>query len=1585
MSPGQKVIVMSLIDQSNRRDIAAAVAQATQQIEGSDEALATSFVRQYYADLTEDDFAERRPEEWAAMAQRHLAYGRQRRLAETIVHVDRPDVAGHGVLCVVTDDAPFLVDTVRLVLERFGLSIYSMVHPMLNVTRNGDGQLVGAEEGLCKEAWTQIEIERCTAEVATDLALQVRLAIERVHLAVNDFAAMKDMARRVSEDMAANPGLGHTATESDQVSKLLIWLVKKHFVFLGAASYDLVAGDLLIKRESSLGLLRDATVADPVFAATDFLVSIVRADAEIELERRTRPVCIAVRRIGPQGQVVGEERFVGLFAASAYRAPVGTIPLIRERIAWVESRSKTDPSGYVGRTLHNVLETFPRDELFEIRREELAEVVAEIMALQDRSTVRVVELRSPESGWQTLAVYLPRNRMTAELPRRVAQHISFLMGATGVEFDSLVTSSPLARIKVEIRRTDAVTRADLDRLTLEVDQFTQRWDDQLRASLLNELGEEQADLLVSKYAGALPADYVSVTAAPTAVQDLLLIDEMLTSGESTATRIVNPGGEATNERRFRLYRRNSPITLAEMLPLLDQLGLQAIDERPFVLAIGADSVSVYDVGVRLIGTTELPHQISAELQRTFLHLLNGSIESDGLNRLVLGAGLSGRHVEILRAYTKYLRQISFPFSQAYIEATLAKHPAVARLMIQLFVARFQTTDELIPDPQTKTAMVEIRNDIDRALGAIPSLDEDRICRAFLQLINATVRTNALRVGDDGEKLAVIAFKFDPKSVPDLPLPRPMFEIWVSSPRVEGVHLRGGRIARGGIRWSDRREDFRTEVLGLMKAQMVKNSVIVPVGAKGGFVVKRPPSDPDALRQEVLACYSEFIAGLLDLTDNLIDGSVVPPPNTLRYDADDPYLVVAADKGTATFSDVANRISERYDFWLGDAFASGGSVGYDHKVMGITARGAWESVRRHAQTLGKNADRDPLTIIGVGDMSGDVFGNGLLRSNRLQLVAAFDHRHVFLDPDPDPARSFDERQRLFNLPRSSWADYDASLISAGGGVFARSEKSISLSPQVRRRLGVDASSLTPNELMAVILRSPVDILWNGGIGTYVKASTESHADVGDRANDAIRINGNEMRCRIVGEGGNLGFTQRGRVEYALNGGLINTDAIDNSAGVDCSDHEVNIKILLNACVQRGELTVLDRNTLLASMTEEVGELVLDDNRAQTLALAIARRQSVSMVNVHTRYLNALETEGWLNRGLEFLPTDRQLAERQAAGQGLTTPEFAVLLAYTKNANLVEILATDLPDDPYFNRDLVAYFPTAMRDRYRDEILGHQLHREIVATQLVNQMVNLSGISFDHRMTEQTGASVVDITRAWVVARDVAGLQQIWNEIELLDGDVKLDGQLELLLEARRMVERGVLWLLRHRRPPIDLLATTAEFIVPMQALSTQYDEVVRGQLAATVHSVWAGQLAAGVPESLAERASSWPLLHTAYDVIDIAERHHRDPVDIAGTYWHLFEALDVLWLWDGIGALPRSTRWETQARSALRDDLLAGLASLTEDVLRSGVSVDDWLAVNERSVGRVAAMFNEVRRSDMFDITTLTVGLRQLSNLALTTS
>jgi len=1104
------------------------------------------------------------------------------------------------------------------------------------------------------------------------------------------------------------------------------------------------------------------------------------------------------------------------------------------------------------------------------------------------------------------------------------------------------------------------------------------WVAATREALAAAMGEAPAAGLLDRLLPVVPAGYDELNWPSSAVVDLPIVDRLATVDDDNAveTAMLHFSEATGNEWRFRVYHAGSAVPIADLLPLLDHLGFRAIDERAFRFQLGERTVWLHDVGVQIPDDVELTAAAQAEVQRAFAAEFNNTVEVDGLNRLVLRAGLTARQVELLRAYARYLRQIGFPFSQQYIETTLVRHAGIATQLIHFFTARFT------PDSADRTAEANVaRTAIIEALDGVPSLDDDRTLRALLALIEATVRTNAFRAGPNAGYRDVIAFKFDTSKVPDLPLPRPLYEIWVCSPRVEGVHLRNGRIARGGIRWSDRREDFRTEVLGLVKAQIIKNAVIVPTGAKGGFVLKRPPAGPDAFRAEGVACYRQFIAGLLDLTDNIVGDEIVPPPETVRLDGDDPYLVVAADKGTASFSDIANGIAADYNFWLGDAFASGGSVGYDHKAMGITARGAWESVRRHAAVIGKDVDRDELSVVGIGDMSGDVFGNGLLRSPHVKLIAAFDHRHIFIDPSPDPAMSFAERRRLFELPRSNWSDYDVGLISAGGGVYPRTLKTIDLSPEARRRLGTDRTSMAPHELVSVILRAPVDLLWNGGIGTYVKGAGETHTDVGDRANDGLRVNGIELRCKMVGEGGNLGFTQRGRVEYALAGGLIYTDAIDNSAGVDCSDHEVNIKIALGAAVASGALTVEQRNVVLAEMTDEVGELVLDDNRAQTLALAIARRQALPMVNVHSRYLTLMESEGWLNRALEFLPTDRQIAERQAAGTGLTTPEFAVLLSYTKAANVAEMERSDLPDDSYLEPDLVRYFPQRLRREFHDQILGHRLRREIVATQVCNQLVNLSGISFDHRLSEETGLGVVEITRAWVAVRDIFGLVDLWEQVDALGGLVKLDAQLELFLELRTMSERAVMWLLRHRKAPIDIGAAVAEFQSGIAALSLGLEGQMRGRMREEAFALEAGRLAANVPEALAQRSVLWPLLHTGFDVVDLAERTKQPLHSVAGVYWEVFEQLDLGWLWDAIGKLPRSNRWQNQARSALRDDLLAALADLAEDAILAG-SVADWMEASERMIARARTLFTDIRRVDTHDLTTLSVALRQLRNLAL---
>jgi glutamate dehydrogenase len=1537
-----------------------------------DDPLLVRFLPLYYSELPADDVDDRKLDDIYAVAVAHLALGRVRGPGACVARVLSPDrerdgwQSQHSVLLVVTDDMPFLVDTMRMVLERRGLRIHLLVHPMLRAVRDEQHRLIdvapdSADADGPLEAWTQIEIDRTDGATAAAVEADILRAVDDVQRAVDDFDAMRGR-------MEALAG----------IDPILPWLADGQFVFLGAADYDVTDdGVLTLRAGSELGLGGDdGRASDPRPMRLRRAVTIARTDDESRVFRDERLTVVTVDEPGVQ------HRFVGLLATNAYRTSVLAIPGIGAAVSDALDLSPARLHAHTGRATRTVLEGLPRAMVLEMEPTALARLTSAIVGLQERQLVRVFAVREPVGPWVTVLVYLPRDRFTAELPERVADTVAAAYGAGRRTFESDIGVSTLARIAVSARCGSSRPVVDLDALERAIDELSTSWSDRLRTALVSEVGEERARDLFDRVGSSAPPAYIAAVAPERAIRDIRRIADLVAGDDELTTALGRDVDAPAGEWRFRVYRRGAPAALSELLPLLDQLGVQALDERPYTFRLGTERVYLYDIGVRVGENTALDEQRQAAVQEAFRQLVAGAIESDWFNGLVLRAGLNAREVEIVRCYGKYLRQIGFGFSQRYIEDTLAAHPALVADLVALFHVRFDPADGAGPvDTVRRAAAAAVVERITDALDDIPSLDDDRICRAFLTLINATVRTNYYR----GRH--AIAVKLDPEAIPDLPAPRPKYEIWVCGPRVEGVHLRGGPIARGGLRWSDRREDFRTEVLGLMKAQMVKNAVIVPTGAKGGFVVKRPPSDADELRTEVVDCYRVFVSGMLDLTDNVVGATeqrVVHPPDTVIHDGDDTYLVVAADKGTATFSDIANEISLEHGYWLGDAFASGGSTGYDHKAMGITARGAWESVRRHASVLGKDADRDPLTAVGIGDMSGDVFGNGMLRSRALRLVAAFDHRHVFVDPDPDPEVSFEERARLFALPRSSWADYDAAKLSVGGGVYPRTLKSIELSPQARAVLGAPDRPLTPNEVVSVVLRAPVDLLWNGGIGTYVKASGETNADVGDRANDGVRVSGGDLRCRMIGEGGNLGLTQLGRVEYALTGGLVYTDAIDNSAGVDCSDHEVNIKILLDGVVDAGELTIKQRNDLLASMTDDVTHLVLADNEAQTLALLIARRQALPMVNVHARYIDLLEIEGWLDRGLEFLPTDKQIAERQASGAGLQAPEFAVLIAYTKNANVAAVVRSDLPDVSVLEGDLLDYFPPVLQERYVEAIRQHPLRREIIATRLVNEMVNLSGISFDHRMTEDTGASVVDVTRAWVVAREVLDFPQRWAEIDALTGQVPLDIQLDLFLDCRRMAERAALWLLRHRRPPIDVAAAVEQFTPGLTELAASLEPALMGRMAEIVGSVEASRLTAGVPEQLAERATVWPLMHTGFDLVELAAAHGMGVTRMATIEWTMFDRLDLWWLWDGIGGLPRSDRWQTQARSALRDDMLTALGELTETVVDSaGGSVDDWLGANERAVARAQAMFTEIRRSETFDMTNLSVALRQLRNLSLT--
>jgi glutamate dehydrogenase len=1541
-----------------------------------DDQLLQPFLGAYYRDVPSGDADSRRLHAAYAAAVVHLQLGRIRRSGETLVALLSPDAERDGwesertILMFVTNDVAFLVDSVRMVLDRYELGIHLLIHPMLSVRRNDRDELIDVDSPDGRvEAWTLIELDRCPPDQRSQLESDVRAVIDDVHSVVDDFPAMQQRLLDIA---------GH--------NHLLRWLADENFVFLASAIYERSADGsetrLQLVPGSALGHYRsrrlDPERIDPPALAGDGPLVIARTDAVAPVHRPARMTSLAVRVPGTTQEI----RFVGLLGSAAYRESVFAIPVISEQAHEVISRVGASVESHTGRVVRNVIETLPRDVVFEVGVDRLTELVAAISGLQERRIVRVFDVSEPVGPWTTVLVYVPQSRFVAGLPELVAALVSEFYGGEIRDLETLVGASSLARISMTVRSS---TLSNTTRLVAAIDRASRPWGERARDALVGLLGEAEGNRVWSVVGATVPGDYEARVRPEVAAGDLVHVAALLTGTDEIATSFGRAVDVADGEWRFRVFLRDRPTTIAELVPVLEHLGLSPLDEHPSVFVGESGVVHLNDIGVRLPADaiTDAQH---AEVQRAFVDLMSGAIERDGLNRLVLAAGLNRRQISMLRVYTRYLRQASIPFSPSYVEQALVRHPDIARGLAELFDTKFDPGRvELTPPSARSAAVARCRSDLHVQLDAVPSLDDDRICRSFLTLIDATDRTNAFR------KRPEVSVKLRPHAVGFLPEPRPEFEIFVCSPFVEGVHLRGGRISRGGLRWSDRPEDLRTEVLGLVKAQMVKNAVIVPTGAKGGFVIKSStvdPADRDGMRTEGIDRYSRFIRAMLDITDNVVGDRVVHPPDCVIYDHDDSYLVVAADKGTATFSDIANEIAAEYDFWLGDAFASGGSHGYDHKAMGITARGAWESVRRHARVIGKDVDTDELTVVGIGDMSGDVFGNGMLLSKHVKLVAAFDHRHVFLDPDPNPGIAHAERLRLFTLPRSSWADYDSRLISAGGGVYSRQLKAIAITPEVCQVLGLDASvtSMRPDDLISAILCAPVDLLWNGGIGTYVKSSAESHADVGDRANDSLRVDGSQLRARIVGEGGNLGLTQLARAEYALNGGLIYTDAIDNSAGVDCSDHEVNIKILLDQLVSDGELTVKQRNDLLVEMTPEVARLVLDDNRAQTLALMIARTQSLTMVNVHARYLDTLEAEGYLDRSLEFLPSDKQIAERQSAGSGLRAPEFAVMIAYTKNADIAELLDSDLPDDPAVEREVLEYFPVEVRERFGEAIRQHRLRREIIATSVVNNMVNLAGISFDHRMTEDSGASVSDVVRAFLAAREILGFADIWREIDELGSSIGLDTQIALFLDARRMNERATVWLLRHRRPPLDIADAIDTFSAGLAFLSESLDRVVSGRVASDIVRVRDERIAGGVPSNLAARSACWPWLQSGFDIVEIAHTEARNVADAATAYWATFDAFELGWMWDGVGNLPRSDRWQEQARSALRDDLMSVIADLTRNVMRSaGGSPSAWIEANGRAVGRALAMHTEIRRAESFDLTTLSVALRQLRNLTITST
>ncbi|HYN52665.1 MAG TPA: NAD-glutamate dehydrogenase, partial [Thermoleophilaceae bacterium] len=1523
---------------------------------------AEAFVRQYYRWVSPEDLGERSELDVYGAALAHFNLARRRTPGTTRIRVYNPQFesdgwqSSHTAVEVVTDDAPFLIDSISMELNRRGFGVRLIIHPVMRVRRDEAGELVEVlprdtqGEHAMAESVIHAEVARHTDPYdLREIEQALRRVIGEVRAAVEDWPQMRRLALGLADELKAGPP-PMDADDIAEAVEFLTWLEDHNFTFLGYRDYELSGEEAALRLApvpgSALGILRETSgthsgalpPAARVQALAPSILNLTKANERSTVHRAAYLDYVGVQRFDEQGNVVGERRFLGLYTHRAYHASPASVPILRRKVAAVLDRAAFPAGSHNEKALIQILETYPRDELFQTSVDELFEIAIGILHLGERQRLRLFLRRDAFGRFISCLVFVPRDRFNTENRRRIEGIIRQATGAQSLDYSTRVSESVLVRLHylvyVEPGSLPQIDAREIETLLVAA---TRSWGDDLQEALHEEHGEERGSALFRRYGEAFPAAYRADWVPRSALTDIGRI-EALSQDDDLALSLYRPLEAPLGALRAKVYRAGAPLALSEVLPLFENLGVDVADERPYAITPRErDSVWLYDFGLTYAGEDDPEtDDVRGSFEDAFIRAWRGDAESDGYNRLVLRARLGWRDTAMLRAIGRYLRQAGTTFSDHYVEQALAAHPQVARLLVDLFAARFH------PERHDSGAAELLVERIEEAVDRVESLDHDRILRNFLGVVQAMLRTNFYAREADGNSKGCLCFKLDPARLAWLPEPRPRFEIFVYSPRVEGVHLRGGNVARGGIRWSDRREDFRTEVLGLMKAQMVKNAVIVPVGAKGGFVVKRPPAgaDRDELQAEVVRCYRTFISGLLDVTDNIVDGEIVPPAGVVRHDEDDPYLVVAADKGTATFSDIANGIAGDFGFWLGDAFASGGSTGYDHKGMGITARGAWESVKRHFRELGHDVAGEDFTVVGVGDMSGDVFGNGMLLSRHIRLVGAFDHRHVFLDPDPDAAAGFEERERLFGLPSSSWEDYDSELISPGGGVFSRSAKSIPLSEEARAALGIEDERLAPNELIRAILCAPVDLLWNGGIGTYVKAGSEAHAEAGDKANDGVRVDATHLRCRVVGEGGNLGLTQRARIEFALGGGKINTDAIDNSGGVDCSDHEVNIKILLDSVVTEGDLTVKQRNNLLAEMTSAVAERVLRNDYEQTETLTLSEAQAAGMVDVHARFLTDLETTRRLNRELEALPSGEALGERKQDDAGLTRPELAVMLAYSKNQLYAELLDSDVPEDPHLSSELDRYFPPPLSERFPEQMQSHRLRREIIATQVANNVLHGGGTTFTYRMHEETGAYASEIARAYAAARDIFQMRHTWADIEALDGLVAAEVQISMLLEGRRLVERSSRWLLRNVSRPIDIGATVARFsagaVALFQGLPRLLGESDLKPLLARTERLES----AGVPADVARRVATLPTMFALFDIVGVALEAEVDVEEVAAVHFRLGERLALHWLRDRIVALPRDDRWRALARAALRDDIYGLHRGLTAQVLGATGPQDD---------------------------------------------
>ncbi len=1513
----------------------------------------------------------------------------------------------HSVIELVHKDMPFMVDSIRMELNRLGLGVHLHIHLPMSVTRDKKGMISSIQKpGVAGDnsmiTPMLLEIDRQLEQNELDL---IKDNLEKVLLevtaAVSDWERMRSKLREIIEYMSDLPK--KLRNEKNTESRdFLQWISGNHFTLLGYVYYELKGTDekrkLVPKRNSLLGInvlddwkpkaynLKDVPKgARNLILRKNNLLVLTKLSAVSRVHRPAHIDYVGIKRVDAKGEIIGEDRFIGLYTSAAYNINPMNIPVLRQKILVVQKESGLTSYQHDSKVLRNILETYPRDELFQTGYANLLETSIGILQMQERPVIRLFVRRDPYGRFFACLVYVPREIYNTKIRLRITEILSENLQANGpIQFTTTFSESVLSRIHfiVPVHNAEAI-KFNLQEVEKELQQSGLSWQDSLKEALLNTYGDVEGKRLTKRYVGAFQAGYQDDSTIPTAVLDIKHM-ELLTESNELSMLLYREQEEFHEEKiKFKLYYRNQPKPLSEVMPMLENMGLKVIGETPFKIKPTG--------GVnRWISDFELMHTVGKELnldalkdkfQEAFREIWLGDAEDDGFNRLILSASLDWRETALLRAYAKYKWQIGSSFSQQYVEETLAAYPRIVRLLVDYFYLKFDPVQD-----RDERKEKQLFRKIQKNLESVSNLDQDRILNRYLELINVTVRTNFFQKDDANKPKTYISLKLTPSKIIDIPQPAPMFEIFVYSPKLEGVHLRGGKVARGGLRWSDRKEDFRTEILGLVKAQQVKNSVIVPVGAKGGFVCKRNLAglSRDEFMAEGISCYKVFISALLDITDNLINGKLIPPQSVVCLDEEDPYLVVAADKGTATFSDIANSISEKYNFWLGDAFASGGSIGYDHKKMGITAKGAWESVKRHFMEIGTDCQSTDFTAVGVGDMAGDVFGNGMLCSRHTKLMAAFNHMHIFIDPNPNPEKSYLERERLFNLPRSSWEDYNPKLISKGGGIFLRSAKSIPLSDEIRSWLGIHTDRIAPNKLINIILKSDVDLLWNGGIGTYVKSMTETNSDVGDRANDNLRVNGNELQCKIIGEGGNLGVTQLGRIEYMLNGGRGNSDFIDNAGGVNCSDNEVNIKILLDQIVENGEMTVKQRNKLLISMTDEVGEIVLRENFLQAQTISISEERSVKMVKELMRFIHWMEKEGKIDRGLEFLPDDEELLERLARGQGLTRAELAVLAAYGKMILKEDLCAPEISNEPYYQNELIRYFPTPLRKKYHKQMQQHPLKNEIIAMRLANEMVDYLGSNFVFRSTDETGAIAPDVAICFSLAKEIFDMQKIWKQIESLDHSVPASVKNNMFYQTQRMIRRCTRWFLRHRRKNLAISDGIEHFKQGVSELQIDIKKSLDKSELAIINKGIDTWVDKGVPKRLAAKVSYLSTMFSALDIVEVSKLTNLKVSLVGEVYYKLGAKLELHWFLDQITMQPVDNHWQAFARATFREELDWQQRSLTVAVLHMsdrGEGAEDriiaWIIENDVLLTRWQHMVADFRASSRHEFAKFSVALREL--------